>query len=372
MAAVMSGCGKDAPRQAAAANAAPPVPVQAHTVSATEWAETYEATGTVRSRSVAAVSSRLMAYVREVTVQVGDHVREGQRLVTLDARDLDATVSRGEAARAEVRSGIPEADQAIAAAKAQLDLAQSTFRRMEELAGKKSISSQEMDEASARLKSAQANYEMARARRAQLDSKSALVEQEIRSSQIQRDYSVIAAPFAGVVTARSVEPGNVAAPGAPLLTIEREGAYRLEAAVDESRLPAVKAGQAVEVMLDADGRRIAARVSEVAPAVDAGSRSYLVKIDLPAAGVRSGMFGRAIFAAGARKVTSIPASALVERGQLQAVMAIEDGVAHTRLVTTGRRNGEMVEVLSGLAPGERIVVPVPAGLSDGARVEVRQ
>jgi len=186
------------------------------------------------------------------------------------------------------------------------------------------VSQQESDEASARLKSAQANYEMARARRQQLDSKLAQVEQEIRSANITREYARITAPFSGLVTTRSVEPGNLVVPGAPLATIEREGAYRLEAAVDESRMPSVKPGQAVEVQLDSLERRIPARVSEVVPAVDAASRTYTVKIDLPpAAEVRSGMFGRAVFALGGRKVESITVTALKERGPLPSVMVVE-------------------------------------------------
>src|SRR5207302_6175864 len=107
----------------------------------------------------------------------------------------------------------------------------TTFKRMEELASKKSISNQEFDEASARLKAAQAAHEMAHSKRVQLDSKLAQVEQEIRAAAIVRDYARIAAPFAGVVTAKSVEPGNLALPGAPLLTIEHEGGYRLEVSV---------------------------------------------------------------------------------------------------------------------------------------------
>ena len=129
------------------------------------------------------LSSKVMAYVRQVAVQVGDRVQEGQLLVTLDSQDLDAKVRRAEAAEAEVMSAIPEADNGVAGAKANLDLAQSTFKRMEELASKKSISNQEFDEASARLKSAQAAYEMARAKRAQLDSKRAQVQQEIRGAR---------------------------------------------------------------------------------------------------------------------------------------------------------------------------------------------
>jgi RND family efflux transporter MFP subunit len=188
-----------------------------------------------------------------------------------------------------------------------------------------------------------------------------------------RDYTRIAAPFSGVVTAKSVEPGSLAAPGAPLLTVEREGAYRLEASVNESRFPFVKTGETVEISLDSLDRRFSAKVSEIVPAVDAASRSYTVKIDLPElADLRSGMFGRARFAKGERKVLAIPAGALVERGQLQSVFVVEDGVAHTRLVTTGERGPGGVEALSGLSAGEKMVSPAPAGLTDGARVEERQ
>jgi RND family efflux transporter MFP subunit len=214
---------------------------------------------------------------------------------------------------------------------------------------------------------------MARARRAQLDSKRAQVQQEIRGASIMRDYTRISAPFSGVVTAKSVEAGNLAAPGAPLLTVEREGAYRLEASVDESRLPFVKAGQTVDVALEALDRRFSARVSEIVPSVDAASHAYIVKIDLPTvANLRSGMFGRARFALGAHKVMAIPPQAMVERGQLQSVFVVEDGCARTRLVTIGERGHTFIEVLSGLSEGEKLVSPVPASLSDGARVEVRQ
>ena len=370
--AMLSGCGGSEP-QPRAASSQPAIPVQTAPVSIQQWPDVYEATGTVRARTSAVLSSKLMAYVRQVAVQVGDRVQEGQLMVTLDSQDLDTKVRGAEAAEAEVMSAIPEADNGVAYAKANLDLAQSTFKRMEELAAKKSISNQEFDEASARLKSAQAAYEMARSKRTQLDSKRASVQQEIRGAGIMRDYTRISAPFSGLVTAKSVEPGDLAAPGAPLLTVEREGAYRLEASVDESRLPFVKTGQTVDVALESLDRRFPAHVSEIVPAVDAASRSYIVKIDLPAMpNLRSGMFGRALFPMGTRKVVTIPPQSLVERGQLQSVFAIEGGFARTRLVTTGQRGQSAVEVLSGLSEGEKLVSPVPLGLTDGARVEVRQ
>jgi RND family efflux transporter MFP subunit len=368
---LLAGCGKDEPRRVSASNP-PTVPVQTAAAASQDWPELYEATGTVRARTAATISAKVMGYVEQVNVKVGDRVRQGQLLVTIDSRDLETNVRRAEAARSEVQGAIPEADHAVAAAKANLDLAQTTFKRMEDLASKKSISNQEFDEASTRLKAAQANYEMARARRAQIEPKLAQVDQEIRAATIVRGYATIAAPFAGVVTAKSVEPGNLAAPGAPLLTIEQEGGYRLEASVDESRLAAVRTGQSVQVSLEAVDRTLDARVSEVVPAVDASSRSYIVKIDLPAlAQVRSGMFGRAVFPIGSRKAVSVPQAALQERGQLVSVFVVEDGTARNRLITVGRRFGDRAEVLSGLTQGEKVVVPVPVSLVDGARVEVR-
>jgi RND family efflux transporter MFP subunit len=368
---LLTSCGSE-PTHRAAQPQAPPVAVQVAAVTTEDWPASYEATGTVRARTTATISSKVTGYVQQVSVQVGDRVRQGQALITLDARDLDVSLRRAEAGRAEVESAIPELENATAAAKANLDLAQSTFKRMEELAAKKSISNQELDEASARLKAAQANYDMVRSRRAQVNSKMAVVEQEVRGAGIMRDYAKLAAPFSGVVITRTVEPGNLATPGAPLLTIEQDGLYRLEASVDESKLASVRVGQAVEAVLEAD-RKLNARVSEIVPSVDSASRSYIVKLDLPATPqLRTGMFGRAIFPLGMQKVVAVPLAALMERGQLQSVFVVEDGVAHTRLVTTGRRTKDAVEVLSGLTAGEKVVLPLPVGLQDGARVEVRQ
>jgi membrane fusion protein, multidrug efflux system len=368
---LLSGCGS--PETHTKAAAPTPLPVQIATTAEQDWPDTYDATGTVRARTAAAVSSKLMGHVQEVNFHLGDHVREGQLLVTLDSRDLDANVRRAEAAREEVRSAIPEAENGIAAAKANLDLAQATFRRMEELASKKSISNQEFDEAAARLKAAQANYGMAQARRVQLDSKLAQVEQEIRAAAVVRDYTKITAPFAGVVTVKSVEPGTLASPGVPLLTIEKEGGYRLEVSVEESRIASIRPGQQATVSIEALGRKLDSRVSEVVPSVDASSRSYVVKLDLPAvAQLRSGMFGQATFQSGATHVVSVPLTALQERGQLVSVLVAEESTARTRLVTAGRRNKDAVEILSGLTAGEKVIVSAPAGLVDGGRVEIRQ
>src|SRR6185369_8479426 len=147
----LAGC-SESPREVTSSKT-PPVAVSVVTVAEQQWPSIYQATGTVRARTSAVIAAKLLGYVREVKVQAGDRVREGQLLITLDARDLDVNSRRAEAALDEVRSSTPEADSAAAGAKANLDLAQTTFIRMQDLWNKKSISNQEFDEASARLKS---------------------------------------------------------------------------------------------------------------------------------------------------------------------------------------------------------------------------
>ena len=365
------GCG-EAPKEKTTAASQPAVPVSTATAAIETWPANYEATGTVRARTSAVIAAKLMGYVREVKVQAGDRVREGQPLVMLDTRDLDVSSRRAEAARDEVRTAVPEADGAVAAAKANLDLAQVTFGRMRDLFQKKSISNQEFDEASAKLKAAQAAYDMTQARRVQLNATLARVDQEVRSTDVTRSYAQVLAPFAGIVVSKAIEPGSLAVPGAPLLTIEREGAYRFEASVEEDHLAAIRVGQPVSVTLDTIDRTFDARVSEIVPAVDAASRAYTVKIDLPVlTALRSGVFGRARFQLASRSLLAIPAGAVIERGQLQSVLVADSGVARTRLITVGQKLKDRVEVLSGLSAGERVIFPVPQDLADGASVEVR-
>ena len=164
---------------------------------------------------------------------------------------------------------------------------------------------------------------MARAKRAQLNSKLAQADQEVLAAEVTLSYARIQAPFAGIVTAKSVDPGNLAAPGMPLLTIEG-GGYRMEASVDESKLSAIHLGQPVTVRLDGINRRFDARVSEIVPAVDPDSRAYTVKINLPAVpAFRSGLFAAAYSERRhPRRYSRYRSAAVTERGQLQSVFVV--------------------------------------------------
>jgi len=362
---LLSGCGQHA-AQPPAAGKLPPVTVSTRSVGISAWPDGFEATGTVRAKAVTTVASRLMGYVREIRVREGDAVAEGQTLVILDSRDLTSAHKQAEAALAEARSGVPEAESAIRAARAQLDLARTTHRRMEDLLSKKSLAQQEYDVSAARLRAAESAVEMAEARRIQLNERIRQAQQAVESAAVALGYAEIRAPFAGRVVARKAEPGTMAAPGMPLLEIEQAGALRLEAMVDESRLGVVRTGMSVTVRLDAVEGPLTGRVSEITPAVEAASRTFPVKIDLPhRTGIRSGMFGRAEFALGQRRVLAAPASALVADGQVISVFVAEGDTARKRIVRTGASRGDEVEILAGLAEGDRLIHPRPAGLRDG-------
>jgi RND family efflux transporter MFP subunit len=172
---------------------------------------------------------------------------------------------------------------------------------------------------------------------------------------------------------RTVDPGSMAAPGAPLLTLEDTAMFRLEVQLDGARATMVRLGQAVDARVDdrasPDESWRAARISEVAR-IDSGSHSFLVKIDLPAdPALRSGLFGRSRFPGPARRALTVPASAVLRRGQLALIFTVDpEGVARLRPVTTGTLAADRVEILAGVRAGDRVVVNPPTALADGVRV----
>lgn len=369
---LLSGCGSHTPEKKAAPQG-PAIQVSLQEARSEKVAGVYEATGTVRARSTSVLSARIMGYIRDIRAQVGDTVRAGQTVAVIDAKEIDDAVAQAKAGVAEARAAVPEVDNAIAAAQAQLDLANSTMKRMKSLYDQKSITSQEFDEVQARQRMAVANHQMALAKRTQLSSKISQAESGLAQVAVNKTYTEVKAPFTGIVIERKAEPGMLASPGMPILVIEQAGAYRLEAAVEESRISSVKAGSKVIVRLDSLGRDIEARVSEIVPAMDPVSRTFTARIDLPSSPlIRSGLFARALFPAGEKDALTVPATAVRDQGQVQSVFVADNGFARVRLVKTGARAESAVEVLSGLSPGDRVVANPPAALTDGSKIEVRQ
>ncbi len=371
-----AACSSDKPARTSAA-----APVAVATVAAAEadLATTFDVGGVVRARTVASLTSRITAEVRSVTARPGDRVRAGQVLVTLDARELSARRAGADAAHAAAQQGIAVADADRAAADAALTLARVTHQRMADLHARNSATPHELDEAVAALRAAEARLQMATARlseaRAMIDASAAAST----AAAVATSYAALTAPFDGLVTEKLTEPGNMAGAGMPLLTIEDTAAFRLEVRLDESRASFVRPGDTVDVVIataesEASAGRTSpiarGRVSEVARAMEAGAHDFLVKIELPdSQGLRSGMFGRAVFHGPARRALAVPDATVVRRGQLAFVFVAEaDGVARLRLVNVSPAANGLVEVRAGLLAGERVISAPPADLADGSAV----
>lgn len=343
-----------------------PNPVTVATVAMGDVAVAFEAGGVVQARTTATITARILAPVVEVRVAPGDRVRSGQVLIVLDGRDLAAQARRARAAGLLANQDVTAAASDRQAAEADLALARSTHERIADLNAKRSATAQELDDATGALRAAEARAAGAAARAQAALSGVDVAQASIEAADATETFARLVAPFDGVVTEKMVDLGNMAAPGTPLMRLEDTRDFRLHVRVDESRVGQIPPGAAVAVTLDTDGasRTVAGKVAEVGRAVDADARAFLVKILLPAdAGLRSGMFGRARFGGRPRQAVTVPAGALVHRGQMTSVFVVEQDVAHVRLV-----NVSGTEVLAGLSEGEVVVVAPPAGLADGRRV----
>lgn len=351
--------------------------------------ESYEAVGTVRAKNSSIVSSQVMGSIVAMKVREGDTVRAGQIIVEIDSRQARIQTQKSGAGLVEMKGALDEVDRSIKAAEssrtsaeANRRLATSTFRRYQQLLERQSISPQEFDEVRARHEMAAAEAETAGrflqslgAKRRQALARIDQAKADLAGSQVYSSFTRIGAPINGVVVSRQSDIGYMAAPGAPLLTIESGSEYRLEAAVQESQINKIHLSDRVRVQIDALGQQeLAGTVVEIVPAADPASRTYLIKISLalPVGNqqiIRSGLYGKARFITGQTQALTIPKRAVVERGQLTSVYVVDhSGIARVRLVKTGKTYSDRVEVLSGLIEGEQIVVAGVEALNDGSRV----
>jgi RND family efflux transporter MFP subunit len=287
-----------------------------------------EVVGTVRAVRSATLAPLISGMVAEIRVGLGSSVRAGEILVRLSAREIEARL---------------EQSRAVAA------LAKRDRDRATTLKEQGAMSSAQYD-------TAMSQWSVAQAREAEA---STLAER-----------MVLRAPFAGVVTAKLANAGDTAMPGQALLVVEAPSALRFEARVPEAAADRLSVGATVPVRLDGFAEDLQGRVAEIQPAADDATRTRLVKVDLPeVAGLRSGRFGRLLVATSDSRTVTVPAEAVIRRGQLETVFVLDSGTARLRLIRTGRERDGRLEVVSGLSGEEKVVVPGALELVDGQRVE---
>ena len=302
--------------------------LEIHSVASASRPVTEEVVGSVRTRIRSVIEAKVSGRISEMPIILGQKVKAGELLAKIDAREIQARLEQAEAQREQ--------------ASRDLDRART-------LAQKQVSSKQELDAAEARARVAEAALSEART---------------------MMGYANVTAPFDGVISRRLAEVGDLAAPGRPLLEIEDRGELRFEADVPEALIGMVNAGDRVEVTIPTIRKTFTGVVAEVSPTAEAASRTFLVKLDLPASSeLRAGQFGRAAVPVGEAKSIRIPAAAIVKRGQMEIVFVNDQGKARLRLVKTGKTFSDGVEILAGLADGDAVIVTEPARLIDGQPVE---
>lgn len=356
-AATVAGCHSDVVARQATAQT-----VQAHVVESQlqQAPVNVRATGTLHAHETAVLSAQVVGRIQQVLVHEGDSVKVGQTLVLLDDATLRAAVHQSEA-------GLMAAQSQQAAAQTDSDLAASTLERYKQLQAQKSVSPQEMDEVARRAESAAQRLD---ALRAQTEAAKA----QGSSARAMLGYTRLRAPFAGMVTARMADPGTLAGPGVPLLQVDSAGPLQLQATVDESAVASVHVGKRIQVSIDgAPAAGSAGTVTEIVPAADPASHTFLIKIDLAASKqLRAGMYGTAEIPTGSHQAILVANSSIVVRGSLPCAYVLDgNGIAQLRYVTLGTAQGNLVEVLSGISASEKLVDdPADRDLA-GKRIEVR-
>ncbi|RNC70695.1 MAG: efflux RND transporter periplasmic adaptor subunit [Desulfuromonadales bacterium] len=315
-----------------------------------------EAVGTVKACNAAVIAARISGTVTGVLVREGDRVGRGKLLATIEAAESTAQA-------ASATASADEAVRALEEARARKRLAEATFERYQNLFREDAVTRQEMD-------TCRADREVAEQGVARAEARLTAAREGARAAGVVAGYTRITAPLAGIVTARQVESGMTVFPGTPLVTVEEEGNYRLEVAVPESQMGRVKVGARVRVVVEGAGIAADGRVAEVVPTADPASRTFTVKVDVAGKGVRSGMFGRVVIPTGERPGILVHRGAVVERGALISVWVVDSGsIARMRLVKTGAVQGDRVEILAGLAAGERVVTAGTEKIVEGAVVK---
>lgn len=325
---LLAGCGQPSGDVVSSPPSADPVPVRVEQVSVQPLWDEEEVVGNVIAAQHAVLSAKVTGVIDAIKVAPGAQVVRGEDLATIDAREIKARL-----------------DSAVAAQ----DQAGKDFARNERLLQSGSSTRQEFDAATTRRRTADA----------------AVVE-----ARTMLQYTAITAPFDGVVTRKLVGVGDLATPGKPLLEMENSSLLRFECEIPEALVDRVTMDEELLVSIDAAGKTLGGKVSEIAPSASAGSRTFLVKLDLPPAEkLRPGQFGRVRVPVRERPAVLVSEAAVVRRGQIESVFVVEDGVARLRLVKTGRKMDGRVEVLGGLSGGESVAVADAHLLTDGAAVE---
>jgi RND family efflux transporter MFP subunit len=326
---LLSGCHKKGETMSSAR--VPTATVKVMTVANKKYLAEEEVLGSIHAKLRATIEAKISGRIESMPVVVGQHVKSGELLVLLDAREIQAKLDQTKAVRDQNRQDL---------------------NRFEALLKQSAVTQQEFDGVQARSRVADAS---------------------VVEAEAMLGYAKIAAPFSGVVSRKLVDVGDLATPSRPLLELEDPSVMRLEADIPETLITRVRLGEKMMVRVSSLTNDFEGIVCEIAPTADPYSRTIRAKLDLPATpDLRIGQFGRVAVLLNEINTVRVPASAVVVRGQMEIVFVVRNQKAELRLVKTGKRFGSEWEIVSGLNPDEQVVTEGASRLQDGQPVEVQR
>jgi RND family efflux transporter MFP subunit len=299
------------------------------------------AEGLVEAVNQATIAAQTSGEVLEVNFDVDDKVEKDAVLARISNTEQKASTEQSTAQMAEAR--------------AFLKAAQSEYSRVKKVFEQGAISASAFDKAKAELDAAKARLASVRAATA-------------RSAQ-QEDYTIIVAPYSGVVVERHIEPGEIANPGTPIMTGMSLDQLRVVSHVSQTQIAAVRAHQKAVVMWQAaDGEQIIESTNlNISPQAHPPSHTFRVRVNLPPqiTELSPGVHVKVGFVVGQENALMIPASAIAYRGEVRGVYVKgKDGQLYLRMVRLGKLHGDRIEILSGLSEGEEVALnPVIAAVA---------
>ena len=322
---LLAACGHSVPED----TTSKPPPTFATAVATTEDGHSEQIwDGVVEAVNQATISAQTSGRVIELPFDVNDTVVEGAVIV----RFTDV----------EQKSAKSRAQSQIASAQASYNEAQAAYQRITEIYARKLVAKAQLDQERARRDAAKAALDSARAQLSEVGQ--------------QMDYTVVRAPYSGIVTERHVQIGEAVRPGQPLISGVSLKDLRVSVQVPQSAIAPIRAMKAADVLLAGDdSQRVAASKVTVFPYADPATHTFTVRLELPGdnTGLFPGMTVKAAFATGEAKRLLIPATALIVRGELQGIYVVDGSNVRLRQIRSGHHFGDSIEILAGLAAGER-------------------
>lgn len=324
----LSGCGGDA-EPTAVENTNKTVSAEVVSVSVGMVPLKSVAPGSVVPDQRAQIASRIMGYIENLKVKVGDEVKRGQLLFKIDAGDINSKI-------AQAQSGFQQA-------KAALEDATADYERFTKLYQENAVSKQQFDKIRLQYSVAQENLAAANA--------------GLKQARDQLDYANVRAPFSGVIVQKMSTEGSLAAPGSPVVVMENLSSLSVQTQVSNDLYAALRIGDKAMVTIEGIEKPLEGTIYTLVAAADPATRTHTVKLSLPdVTDVNSGTFARVSFVRGERQTMMLPASAIVERAGIEGVFVVENGKAFFHMVRTGAVLDGMVEIQAGLIIGEQVVV----------------